>query len=76
MRRSSLYWLLVAVCVNILAVAGILAVHSPYLGWDYSAPETAVMGVALHAFEWGFVRLAPFALAASLVDVFLTRKKA
>ena len=72
MRRSSLYWLLVAVCVNILAVA----VHSPYLGWDYSAPETAVMGVALHAFEWGFVRLAPFALAASLVDVFLTRKKA
>ena len=49
---------------------------SPYLGWDYSAPETAIMGVAIHAFEWGFVRLAPFALIAALVGVFLTRKRA
>ena len=43
---------------------------------DFSAPETAVMGVAIHAFEWGFVRLAPFALIAALMGVFLTRKKA
>lgn len=77
MRRSALHWGLVAVCVGILAVAAVLVVvHSPYLGWDYSAPETAVMGVALHAFEWGFVRLAPFALIAALVGVFLTRKRA
>lgn len=69
--------LLIAACVGILAVAAILAaVNSPYLGWDYSAPETAVMGVAIHAFEWGFIRLAPFALIAALVGVFLTRKKA
>lgn len=77
MRRSALHWLLIVVCVGILAVAAVLAVvNSPYLGWDYSAPETAVMGVALHAFEWGFVRLAPFALIAALVGVFLTRKRA
>ena len=77
MRRSALHWALVAVCVGILAVAAVLVVvNSPYLGWDYSAPETAVMGVAIHAFEWGFVRLAPFALIAALVGVFLTRKKA
>ena len=64
-------------CVGILAVAIILAmVSSPYLGWDYSAPETAVMGVAIHAFEWGFIRLAPFALIAAAAGVFLTRKKA
>ena len=76
MRRSAL-WGLVAVCVGILAVAAVLVVvNSPYLGWDYSAPETAVMGVAIHAFEWGFVRLAPFALIAALVGVFLTRKRA
>ena len=76
MRRSALHWLLIVVCVGILAVVAILAaVNSPYLGWDYSAPETAVMGVALHAFEWGFVRLAPFALIAAMVGVFLTRKK-
>ena len=77
MRRSALHWLLIVVCVGILAVAAVLAVvNSPYLGWDYSAPETAVMWVALHAFEWGFVRLAPFALIAALVGVFLTRKRA
>ena len=76
MRRSALHWGLVAVCVGILAVAAVLVVvNSPYLGWDYSAPETAVMGVAIHAFEWGFVRLAPFALMAALVGVFLTRKR-
>ena len=77
MRRSALHWGLVAVCVGILAVAAVLVVvNSPYLGWDYSAPETAVMGVAIHAFEWAFVRLAPLALIVALVGVFLTRKKA
>ena len=77
MRRSALHWLFIAVCVGILAVAAVLVVvNSPYLGWDYSAPETAVMGVALHAFEWAFVRLAPFVLIAALVGVFLTRKTA
>ena len=76
MRRLTLHWLFITVCVGIMAVAAVLAVvNSPYLGWDYSAPETAVMGVAIHAFEWGFVRLAPFALIAALMGVFLTRKK-
>ena len=77
MRRSAVHWLFIAVCVGIPTVAAVLAVvNSPYLGWDYSAPETAVMGVAIHVFEWGFVRLAPFALIVALVGVFLTRKKA
>ena len=77
MRRVALHGLFIAVCVGILAVAAVLAmVNSPYLGWDYSAPETAFMGVAIHALEWGFIRLAPFALIAALVGVFLTRKKA
>ena len=75
-RRADLHWLLIAVCGGILAVAAVLAaVNSPYLGWDYSAPETAVMGVAIHAFEWGFVRLAPFVLIAAAAGVFLTRKR-
>lgn len=77
MWRSALHWGLVAVCAGILVIAAALTVvNSPYLSWDYSAPETAVMGVVVHAFEWGFVRLAPFALAAALAGVFLTRKKA
>ena len=77
MRRAILHWLLIALCAGIVIIAAILFVgNSFYLGWDYSAPETAVMGVAIHAFEWGFVRLAPFALVAALVGVFLTRKRA
>ena len=76
-RRNALHWSLIAFCALIVAVFAALAVvSSPYLGWDYSAPETAVMGVAIHAFEWGFVRLAPFALISALVGVFLTRKRA
>ena len=61
---------------GILAIAAVLAVvSSPYLGWDYSELDTAVMAVDIYTFEWGFVRLAPFALIAALVGVFLTRKK-
>lgn len=50
--------------------------HSPYLSWDYSQGETAVMGVGLHALEWGFVRAAPVVFAGSVAGAFLTRKKA
>ena len=76
MRRAILHWLLIALCAGIVIIAAILFVgNSFYLGWDYSAPETAVMGVAIHAFEWVFVRLAPFALIAALAGVFMTRKR-
>ena len=51
-------------------------VNSPYLGWDFSDPETAVIGTVLHAFEWVFVRMAPLLLVAAAVGIFLTRKKA
>lgn len=77
MGRKILRWLLVSLCVVIVAVFMVLkALHSPYLGWDYGAPETAVMGVAFHAFEWVFVRLAPFTLIAAVFGIFLTREKA
>lgn len=67
MRNAVLHWLLISLCAGIVIVSAVLAmVNSPYLGWDYSAPETAVMGVAFHAFEWLFVRLAPFVLIAAI----------
>ena len=57
LRRSALHWSLIAVCgIIVVLFAVLLVVSSPYLGWDYSTPETAVMGVAIHTFEWGFVR--------------------
>lgn len=76
MRNAVLHGLLISLCAGIVIVSAVLAmVNSPYLGWDYSAPETAVMGVAFHTFEWLFVRLAPFVLIAAIVGVCLTRKK-
>lgn len=75
MRRAILHWLLIAVCAGIVIIsAALFVIQSPYLGWDYSAPETAVMGVAFHAFEWLFVRLAPLVLIAAFVGIFMTGK--
>ena len=75
-RRAVLHWLLIAVCVGIGIVFAVLAaMESSYLGWDLSDLELAVAATILHAFEWGFVRLAPFALAAAVVGIWLTRKK-
>ena len=76
LRRNIIHWLLISLCVVIVAVAAFLiAVNSPYLGLDYSDPELAVAGTAFHAFEWLFVRLAPIMLIATIVGIFLTRKK-
>ena len=38
-------------------------------------PETAVIGVVLHALEWLFIRAAPVVLIGSIAGVFLTRKR-
>ena len=48
---------------------------SPYLGWDYADPETAVFGAAFHVFEYVFVRASPLVLIASIVGAVLTRNK-
>lgn len=76
-RRNMLRWLLVSVSVAVIAVFAVLVIlNSPYLGWDYSDPETAVLGVAFHAFEWLFVRLAPIVLIGAIAGMFLTWKRA
>lgn len=75
-RRKILHWLFISLCIVIVTVSAVLIVlNSPYLGWDYSDPETAVVGVAFHAFEWLFIRLAPIILIGAIVGIFLTRKK-
>ncbi|MEG2360647.1 MAG: hypothetical protein RSB97_02280, partial [Christensenella sp.] len=37
--------------------------------------RAGVVGVAFHAFEWLFFRLAPIILIDAIVGIFLTRKK-
>ena len=75
-RRKMLHWLFISLCAVIVIIfAALMVLSSPYLDWDYSDPETAVVGVAFHAFEWLFVRLAPIIFIGAVVGIFLTRKR-
>lgn len=75
-RRKILHWLLISLCAVIVIISAVLiALNSPYLGWNYSDPETAIAGVVFHAFEWLFIRLTPIILIGAIVGVILTRKK-
>ncbi|MDE6603303.1 MAG: helix-turn-helix domain-containing protein [Lachnospiraceae bacterium] len=74
--KRILHWLFISLCVVIAVIFAILwALESSYLGWDYSDPETAILGVAFHSFEWLFVRAAPIILIGAIIGIFLTRKK-
>lgn len=76
MQRKALHGLFLILCVSIVVIFVVLAVlGSPYLGWDFSDPETAVMGTAFHAFEWLFFRAAPIILIGAVIGFLLTRKK-
>ena len=75
--QKALRWLLIALCVvTVIIAAALVLLNSPYLGWNYSDPETAVAGAAFHAFEWLFVRLAPLVLIGAVIGLVLTRSKA
>ncbi|MGM9590148.1 MAG: helix-turn-helix domain-containing protein [Faecousia sp.] len=75
-KRRTVHWLLISCCAVIVAVFAVLIIiNSPYLGWDYSDPETAVFGAAFHAFEWLYVRIAPILFVGGIIGVFLTREK-
>ena len=74
--RKTLQLVFISVCVLIAAIFSILLIlDSPYLHWDYSDPEMAVVGVAFHAFEWLFIRVAPLVFIGSLAGIFLARKR-
>ena len=75
-RRKIIRWLFISLCAVIVIVfAALTILKSPYLGWDYSDPETAVLGVAFHSFEWLFVRAAPIIFIIAIIGIFLTGKK-
>ena len=74
--RKIIHWSLISLCaIMVIVFAILLALESSYLGWNYSDPETAILGVAFHSFEWLFVRVAPMILVGAIVGIFLTRKK-
>lgn len=75
-RRKIFHWGFISLCALVVfAFAVILVLDSPYLAWDYSRPETQVVGVGFHALEWLFVRSAPIVLIGSVVGAVLTREK-
>ena len=74
--KRVLHWLLISLCAVTAVIFAILwTLESSYLGWDYSDPETAVLGVAFHSFEWLFVRAAPIIIIGAITGIFLTRKR-
>ncbi len=75
-RRKIAQCTFISLCaVVVVGFIFLVILGSPYLGWDYSDPETAVLGVAFHSFEWIYVRVAPIILIGAVIGIALTRKK-
>ena len=75
-KRKIFHWLFISLCMAIITILAVLIVlNSPYLGWNFFDPETAVFGAAFHIFEWLFVRLAPIIFIGAIAGIILTRKK-
>lgn len=75
-KRKIIHRLFIALCAVIVIISAVLIeLNSPYLSWNYSDPETAVVGVVFHGFEWIFFRVAPLILIGGIIGAFLTRKK-
>ena len=75
-RRKIAHWFFISMAVLIVIITAILFyLNSPYLGWNYNDPETAVLGTAFHSFEWVFVRVAPVVLIGSVIGFIMTRRK-
>lgn len=75
-RRKIAHWTFIALAAIIVLITAVLfLLNSPYLGWNYTDPETAVLGTAFHSFEWVFVRVAPIVLIGAIVGISMTRRK-
>lgn len=75
-RRKVIHWLFIAFSAAVVAMlALLLLLNSPYQHWDYSDPETTVLGTIYHSFEWLFARVWPFLLAGGVTGAVLTRKR-
>lgn len=74
--RQVIHWGLISCCILLLIlILALFLFHSFYFDWDYSNPETLVLGVTFHSFEWLFVRIAPILFVLFLIGIVMTRKK-
>ena len=74
-RRKIVHWMQISLCIVIIVLfITLILLNSPYLNWDYSNPEYAVLGVSFHSFEWLFIRIVPVIIIGLIIGIFLTRK--
>lgn len=57
-KRIISFLLIVDICLILLFIL-LVGLGSPYLSWDFSNPEWAVIGTFWHIFEWAFFKVAP-----------------
>ena len=75
-KQKIIHWLLISLCIIILIIfISLVLLNSPYLNWNYNDPESAVLGVVFHSFEWIFIRVAPIIIIGLAIGIILTRKK-
>ena len=75
-RRKTAHWLFISLAIVIVLITAVLFfLNSPYLGWNFNDPETAVLGTAFHSIEWVFVRVAPIVLMGAMVGIVMMRRK-
>lgn len=59
-KRKRIVNILIITDVSLILLFILLAIlGSPYLSWDFSNPEWAVIGTLWHVFEWIFFKVAP-----------------
>lgn len=76
-KRKTIRNVLISLCaIIVVTFIALILLNSFYLNWNYDNPETAVMGVALHSFEWLFVRVGIPVFIVAIIGVLYTRKKA
>lgn len=76
LRRKIAHWTFIALAAIIVLITAVLfLLNSPYLGWNYTDPETAVLGTVFHSFEWIFARIAPLVLIGAIIGIVMTRRK-
>ncbi len=74
LKKKRIIYLLIGFCISIIIIfIFLLFLNSPYLNWNYNDPESAVLGVAYHSFEWLFIRIAPILLITSIFGIILVK---
>ena len=52
-RQRIIHWCFISLCAIVVVIFALLvAFQSSYLEWDYTSPETAVIGVGIHSLEF------------------------